>query len=79
MFPEVVTPLEGDELETVLNIFDAAGVPGCVASIDCTHLKLGNCPDAVKISCTGKEGDPTLSFECAVDPRLRCCASTRVL
>lgn len=42
--------------------FEASGFPGCAFSSDCTHVRWGVCPFALKVSHTGKEKVPTLSY-----------------
>ena len=48
-------------------MYARAGAPGAVSSMDCTHLYWRQCPVWMSNLCTGKEGRPTLSFNCMVD------------
>ena len=43
------------------------GVDGMVLSLDCCHFKWKNCPMAWKGQFEGKEGEPTIVLEAAVD------------
>ena len=38
------------------------GFPGCVGSMDVTHLHWGNCPADLRHHCIGRYGYPTLGF-----------------
>lgn len=66
-FSSFINMPEGDDLESVLNVYSRLGFPGCVGSIDCTHIKWLGCPSNLTNICTGKEGYPTLSFQVIVD------------
>jgi len=57
----------GEELNAVLAIYQKLGFPGCIGSMDCTHVKWLCCPAELTNLCTGKEGFPTLSFQIVVD------------
>ena len=57
----------GDELKSVLDVYQRLGFPGCVGSMDCTHVKWLCCPSEITNLCVGKEGYPTLSFQVVVD------------
>jgi hypothetical protein len=43
------------------------GLPGCVGSIDCTHIGWHKCPAVWTNIMTGGSGKPTLSFQVVVD------------
>ena len=43
------------------------GFPGAIGSMDCTHVHWGRCPPNLKWQCIGKEGYPTIAFQCVVD------------
>ena len=51
----------------VLETYRVLGFPGCVGSMDVTHVPLGRCPDKYRFLCSGKEGYPTLAFQVVVD------------
>ncbi len=42
---------------------DADGLPGCMGSIDCTHIGWTRCLTSVRSWYVGKEGVPTVSFQ----------------
>jgi hypothetical protein len=58
-------------LERVLHTYSQMGLPGCVGSTDCTHLKWDRCPISLYNLCKGKEGFPTLSYSVTVDHNRR--------
>ena len=47
--------------------FNKLGFPGCIGSIDCTHINWENCPQVWQNMFTGKSGGPTVKFEVVVD------------
>jgi hypothetical protein len=51
----------------VQDCYDKLGFPGCIGSMDCTHIKWDQCPKENRSITKGKEGYPTLSFEVVVD------------
>jgi len=55
------------ELCSIMQAYALVGFPGCVGSIDCTHIRWWNCPSKHRNSCHGKEGYPTLGFQVIVD------------
>ena len=64
----VYAPQYGDaKLEEIVRTYTKLGLPGCVGSMDCTHIHWMKCPKENTIECTGKEQFPTLSFQCVVD------------
>jgi hypothetical protein len=50
-----------------LAVFKALGIPGAVASSDVTHVAWEKCPVHLQSSFVGKEGNPTVAYECSVD------------
>lgn len=56
----------GNDLLKVMEVYRRLGFPGCVGSIDCTHVKWSMCSKDEKWKASGKEGYPTLSFEAVV-------------
>jgi hypothetical protein len=59
----VYAPQYGDaKLEEIVRTYTKLGLPGCVGSMDCTHIHWMKCPKENTIECTGKEQFPTLSF-----------------
>lgn len=65
-------PKTEEDLARCEATFSPVGFPGCVFSTDCVHVPWGCCPYALKVSHTGKEKRPTLSYsvrdlsDCAV-------------
>jgi hypothetical protein len=66
----------GDKLSRVMKVFEQMGLPGCIGSTDCVHLKWDRCPVGLAQLCSGKEGFPTLAYSCTVDHHHRILAST---
>ena len=64
---ELITRPKGDDLERVMAEYALLGLPGCVGSIDVTHVGWANCPSRWQSWFTGKEGHPTLAYECVCD------------
>ena len=62
---------EGEELKRVLNTYALLGLPGCVGSTDCTHIKWDRCPVSLFNLCKGKESYPSLSYSVTVDHNRR--------
>ena len=61
-FPEVGSA----ELTSVMEVYRLLGFPGCLGSLDATHVKWDKCPSEHKWRCTGKEGEPTVVFQVVV-------------
>jgi len=55
------------ELRSIMQAYALVGFPGCVGSIDCTHIRWWNCPSKHRNSCHGKEGYRLLGFQVIVD------------
>ena len=66
----------GEKLYKVMKVFELMGLPGCIGSTDCVHLKWDRCPVGLAQLCSGKEGYPTLAYSCTVDHHHRILAST---
>ena len=64
-------PTAADFMDT-METYRRVGFPGCVGSIDCTHIKWAACAKDKKWKATGKEGYPTLSFQAIVSHDRRC-------
>jgi Plant transposon protein len=67
----------GENLTRMMNIYSRMGLPGCIGSTDCVHLKWDRCPVSLTNLCKGKEGFPTLSYSCTVDHHRRILGVTR--
>ena len=52
----------GAALNEVEKVYRWMGFPGCVGSMDVTHLHLSNCPAELRHHCIGRYGYPTLGF-----------------
>jgi hypothetical protein len=52
----------GAALNEVEKVYRWMGFPGCVGSMDVTHLHWGNCPSELRHHCIGRYGYPTLGF-----------------
>ena len=59
-------PNKIEEAKKVARVFGLGGQPGCVASVDVTHIKLENFVKADRHMLVGKEGYPSLAFLTAV-------------
>ena len=57
-------PKDMVDLNKVMTVHKQSGLPGCCGSIDVVHCKWSNCPAGDRVKATGKEGFPTLAFEC---------------
>eukprot|EP01040_Poterioochromonas_malhamensis_P015903 gene15903-17904_t len=56
----------GEKVQKCFDTFEKLGFPGCIGSIDCTHVRWVRCPKELKHLCTsGKEDRPT--FQVVVD------------
>ncbi len=55
------------KLQHVNRDYNAAGLPGCVGSMDVVHVKWLNCPTVDYDHLKGKEGYPTVAFQCITD------------
>ena len=53
---------EGAELNKVEKVYRYMGFPGCVGSMDVTHLHWGACPKTLRHHCIGRYGHPTVAF-----------------
>ena len=64
---EFVKMPTGERLNKVKRMYEQLGLPGCKGSMDCNHISWDKCSYTLKNMCTGKEKEPTLSFNCIVD------------
>jgi hypothetical protein len=53
----------GEELSAVMEVYRRMGFPGCVGSMDVTHVYWDKCPNHLRFLCKGKEGRPTVAFQ----------------
>jgi len=63
----IFLPRNLTELNRVNKDYSAAGLPGCVGSMDVVHVKWSHCPTGDHNRAKGKEGYPTLGFQCITD------------
>ncbi len=63
----ICIPRNITELHRVSRDYNAVGLPGCVGSMDVVHIKWANCPTGNHNHAKGKEGYPTLAFQCLTD------------
>ena len=61
---------EGEEMDKVMADYAKMGFPGCVGSMDVTHLMWKQCPSALRHVCTGRYHAPSVAFQMV-------CAHTR--
>jgi hypothetical protein len=54
-------------MQCISRDYNAAGLPGCVGSMDVVHVKWANYPTGNRNRAKGKEGYPTLAFQCLTD------------
>ncbi len=56
-----------EELSAIMRRYEEVGLPGAMGSLDVVHVKRSSCPSGDYNRCKGKEGFPTLGFECVTD------------
>ena len=64
-------PKTESEILSVLEVYEKLGFPGCIGSTDCVNIALERCPHGLKNIHTGKDGYPTLGFNCTVNHHRR--------
>jgi len=55
MYSKWVNVPEGDDLDRVEETYRRMGFPGCIGSMDVTHIYWDKCPEALRFLCKGKE------------------------
>jgi hypothetical protein len=58
----IAPPRTVEDIRIATRVYQRLGIGPAIASTDCTHIELGNCPHNFRITCTGKSGKPTLSY-----------------
>ena len=48
-------------------MYTRLGLPGCIGSTDCVHIRLKRCSSGDSVQHKGKEGYPTLFYEVTVN------------
>jgi hypothetical protein len=66
-------------LDSTLKEYNAAGLPGCIGSIDCTHVHWDKCPASHRSLYLGKEKFPTAAFQVVSSHSRRILSCTKVL
>ena len=44
---------EREEMQQVRKVYERLGLPGCIGSMDCTHIFWHRCPKLIRNNCTG--------------------------
>ena len=70
-------PSTAEEIAHVTGVYARMGLPGCIGSTDCVHIRWERCPAGGRSIHKGKEGYPTLSYEVTVDHSKRIIACTQ--
>jgi Plant transposon protein len=70
-------PTTEAEIMKTTKIYSRLGLPGCIGSTDCVHIRWERCPAGERSSHKGKEGYPTLSYEVTVDHCKKIIAATQ--
>jgi hypothetical protein len=70
-------PETPEEIQETMEIYERLGLPGCIGSTDCVHIRWERCPAGERSQHKGKEGYSTLSYEVTVDHRKKIIAATQ--
>jgi Plant transposon protein len=76
-YETVVCRPEGLKLSKMMDVYKRMGLPGCIGSTDCVHVKWDRCPVRLYHLCKGKEGHPSLAYSCTVDHHRRILGNTQ--
>ena len=57
LYPKYVYIPEGEEMDQVRKVYEKLGLPGCIGSMDCTHIFWHRCPKLIRNNCTGNTYD----------------------
>ena len=60
-------PKTEEEISKTVGIYTRLGLPGCIGSTDCVHIRWERCPAGDRFHHKGKEGYATLSYELTCD------------
>ena len=63
----IYLPCDKDKLEEVMQNYPAVGLPGAMGLVDGVHCKWSKCPAGDFNRAKGKDGYPTLAFQCISD------------
>jgi len=53
LYPKYVYIPENEELDQIRLVYEKLGLPGCIGSMDCTHILWHRCPKVLRNNCTG--------------------------
>ena len=53
LYPKYVYVPKEEELNEVRKVYEKLGLPGCIGSMDCTHILWHRCPKVIRNNCTG--------------------------
>ena len=70
-------PTSENDIKRSMKVYTELGLPGCIGSTDCVHVRWERCPSGQRSLHKGKEGYPTLSYEVTVDHTKRIMAATQ--
>ena len=70
-------PATPEEIKHTTGVYARMGLPGCIGSMDCVHIRWEHCLAGGRSGHKGKEGYPTLSYEVTVDHSKRIMAVTQ--
>jgi len=53
LYSKYVYVPEHEELDQIRLVYEKMGLPGCIGSMDCTHILWHRCPKVLRNNCTG--------------------------
>lgn len=74
---KIHVPESEEELRRTMSDYSRMGIPGAFGSTDCVHVRWDMCPASLTNICTGKEGYPTLAWQCTVNHKMIFMAVTK--
>jgi hypothetical protein len=66
-FDKYVYVPNGEEMNKVVEDYTRMGFPGCVGSMDVTHIMWKQCPSSLRHVCTGRYHCPSVAFQMVCD------------
>ena len=70
-------PKSAEEIKKTMRVYERLGMPGCIGSTDCVHIRWERCPAGDRHHHKGKEGYSTLSYELTCDHTSKIIAVTK--
>ena len=70
-------PVTALEISETTGVYSRLGLPGCIGSADCVHIRWERYPAGLRSLHCGKEGYPTLSYEVTCDHTKKIIAVTK--